>query len=252
MSIFLFFFLFSLCNGITIEQPKPPKYIIIASRQRSSSTTLSRMISSHSCVIDGNEIWSRPRAQDKLGAHDIADMSDEDIRLFPDEFLLSTYDELCENARMNGDIPSECETCTISIKLFDVHALGDNVIYLMENPEFEFIVLERPVQGQFCSWKRAEIHNDWATVPGNHRPETALPENDCMNIPHAYVERNVKWFRMLRNGFKKTGRIYTEVSFETVSSCKLLKLMGIIYSQFGLSLGQLNLPSDLEYLFTEC
>ena len=252
MSIFLFVFLFSLCNGVIIEQPKPPKYIIVASRQRSSSTTLNRMISSHSCVIDGNEIWFKPRAQDKLGARGITDMTKEDIALFPDEFLMSTYDELCENARMNGDIPSECETCTISIKLFDVHNLGNNIIYLMENPEIEFIVLERPVQGQFCSWMRAQIHNDWATVPGSHKPETIIPSNDCMNVPHEFVENNLKWFRMLRNGLKKTGKIYTEVSFETVSSCKLSNLMGSIYSQFGLSLGQLSLPPDLEDLFTDC
>jgi len=92
MSIFLFVFLFSLCNGLVIEQPKPPKYII------SSSTTLSRMISSHSCIIDGNEIWFKPREQDNLGAREITDMSKEDIVLFPDEYLLSTYDQLCENA----------------------------------------------------------------------------------------------------------------------------------------------------------
>ena len=252
MSIFLIVFLFSLCNGLTIEQPKPPKYIIIASRQRSSSSTLNRMISSHSCVLHGNEIWTRHHSQDILGAHDIVNMSDEEIRQYPDEFLLSAYDEICNNAKMNGDIPDECETCTIAIKMFDIHGLGDNVAYLMDNLDFQFIVLERPVQGQFCSWKRAEIHNDWATVPGNHKTETVIPMDYCDIVPYNFKENNIKWYRMLRNGFKKSGRFYTEVSFETVSSCKLSSLMGSIYSQFGLSLGQLNLPWDLEDLFTNC
>jgi len=252
MSIFFFFFLFSLCNGLTIEQPKPPKYIIIASRQRSSSSTLNRMVSSHSCVLHGNEIWTRNHSQDNLGAHDLVNMSDEEIRQYPNEFLLSAYDEICNNARINGDIPSECETCTIAIKMFDIHGLGDNVISLIEDPDFEFVVLERPVQGQYCSWKRAKIYGDWATVPGNHKTETTIPVDDCVIVPYNFKEKSEKWYRMLRTELKRTGRFYTEVPFETVSSCKLSNLMGSIYSQFGLSLGQLNLPSDLEDLFTDC
>lgn len=252
MSIFLFFFLFSLCNGLTIEKPKPPKYIIIASRQRSSSSTLNRMISSHSCVLHGNEIWTRNHSQDNLGAHDVVDMSDEEIRQYPNEFLLSAYDELCSNAIMNGDISSDCETCTIAIKMFDIHGLGDNVSSLIEDSDFEFLVLERPVQGQYCSWKRAKISNDWATVPGKHNAETAIPPDDCAMVPYNFKEKSEKWYRMIRTELKREGRFYTEIPFETVSSCKLSNLMGFIYSQYGLDIGELDLVSDLEDLFTVC
>ena len=247
--LLIFATLLSFYNAMVIEKPTPPKYIIIASRQRSSSTTLTRMIASHSCVLDGNEVWNvYDKDQDKQSAHDYVNMNPYEIRKDPGVFLSLAHEGICQTARDNGSLHSQCDTCTVVVKLFDIHGI-ENVTQLFEYTEFGFVVLERPIEGQWCSLKKAEATNDWATTPGGHK----VVDYECDDVPEQFRDRIQKWYDLLRSGLKDAGRFYMEIPFSVIASCNLSRLIPTLYSEFGLELSnEITLPSDLEELFRYC
>lgn len=244
--------LFTPIFCVKIEEPIPPKYIIVSSRQRSSSSTLNRMISSHPCILHGNEMLTNSLGQDTLDAHRHSDMSREDIYYDPRDFFLRAYDGICEEARENGNLPDTCDHCTISIKLFDIHYLDpDGLFEVMNDHDFSFLVLERDVEAQYCSYERAKIANDWGTTPSTHKKINF----DCSDyeLSESFVEKNDKWFNTLRSGLRKANRFFQEVPFASVASCDLLNLVKSIFGLNALVVpGELQLQNDLERLFIDC
>jgi hypothetical protein len=174
-------------------------------------------------------------------------MSHSEIREDPHQYLLSSYEGICENARQTGNLPSHCDTCTISVKMFDIHGLK-NMDAIFEDTDIEFVVLERPIEGQWCSLIRAKMTGDWATTPVKHKSDKV----ECDEVPHSFVQKNLDWYSMLRKNLKTKGRFYTEASFEMVSSCGFFKFMWFLFSGVGLEVDDIVLDSNLEYIFNTC
>lgn len=239
----------TLTLAFKAEVPLRPKYIIVSSRQRSSSTTLTTVISSHPCVISGNEIWTHSSNQDILGVHDAVGMDQDDIQKNPEEFLREAHNVACGEA----DIPEICGgQCTIAIKLFDVHALDYNgMVSLMKNPEFFFIVLERGIRGEFCSFEKAWRKNDWGVTPAGHRESTK--DLECRSTTPEFENAHNHWFSLLRENLMENKRFFVDVPFYLVASCELVHLIESIFGATGLVLPvELDLQSDMEVLFEDC
>lgn len=238
----------TLTFAFKAEIPLRPKYIIVSSRQRSSSTTLTRVISSHPCVISGNEIWTNRVEQDILGVHEVVGMDQDYIHENPEEFLNESHHVACGEA----DIPEMCGgQCTIVIKLFDIHALDHNgMVSLMKNTEFFFIVLEREIRGEFCSYEKAWRKNEWGVTPGEHKESTDF---ECGETTHAFENAHIRWFSLLRENLMKNKRFFIDVPFYLVASCELVHLMESIFGATGLFLPvELDLQPETEILFEDC
>lgn len=236
-----------------VNAPKQPSYLIVTSRQRSSSTTLSRVLASHPCALDGNEIWFEKSTQDKLGAHNYTGMGWKAVHTEPHLFLTSARAKICAKALSDGTIPDTCGgQCTIVIKMFDQHGLKRDVISsLMADPSMAFVVLERDVGGEYCSHQRAELHHDWGTLPGKHK--TGLPLLDCAEVPEKYVNVHNDWFHFVRRALGLHGRIFVDVSFDLVASCGLQGLAESIYAMHGFVLPTtLNVAEEIDALFRGC
>ena len=250
--IILFLTLISFVKAANLKHVTPPSYIIIASRQRSSSSTLNAMVSSHPCVLHGNEIITNSPKQDKLGAHSYVEMSSEEIHQDPHTFLTTAYDGICEQARRDGTLPGTCEFCTISIKLFDKHHVSENGLHdLMNDHNMRFLVLERDASEQFCSLKRAARINDWGTIPSRHKNvDIPCSSNE---VTQEFHEQHDEWFYTIRSGLRDAGQFFLDIPFNSVASCDLLSVTTSIFGFSGLFIpDEVILQEDIEKLFWGC
>jgi len=252
MMILVFLALISFVGAVELYHVTPPSYIIIASRQRSSSSTLNGMISSHPCVLHGNEIITNSPGQDKLGAHGHVDMTAEEIHHDPHTFLTMAHHGICEEARRDGTLPDTCDFCTISIKLFDKHHVSEDGLHdLMNDHDMYFVVLEREVSEQFCSLKRAAQINDWATTPSRHK-NIDIPCSSS-EVTQEFREMHDKWFHTVRSGLRNAGKFFLDIPFTSVASCDLLSLTMSIFGFSGLFIPErVVLGGELEKLFWVC
>lgn len=231
--------------------PRQPAYVIVLSRQRSSSTTTSQVIAGHPCALFGNEIWGK--AQDVLGAHDYANMTWPEVRDDTDRFLTTGREHICSNAISDGTIPESCGgQCTIVVKEFDIHRISERGMdQLMQDERIEFVVLERDVHGEYCSHEEARVHNDWGTIPGAHKQR--LSPVNCEDIPEDYVQTHEEWFSRVRSALQRNGRSYVDVPFSLIASCRFREFAQSIYTRMGFST-PVSVPFKypLAEAFTEC
>jgi len=241
--LLLFFIKKTLGTVYESELPHQPKYIIVASRQRSSSSTLSSMIGSHPCVLSGNEMFTDKPGQDKIGVHSMVNMSHTEISDNPERFLLEAHEKACQG------LPSMCNgKCTISIKLFDIHGVN-KVEKLVNNKDFFFVVLEREVRGEFCSHMKAKTLNDWGTTPAAHKSV----EFNCPETEIAFIEKHNYWFHLVRSSLTNASRFFMDIPFSVVASCELRNLVNSIYGATGLPiLGKMDLNTQMRALFDSC
>lgn len=233
--------------------PDQPTYLIVASRQRSSSSTLSRVFASHPCALHGNEIFSEDRKQDHLGAHAVVDMTQSEIYDEPHEYLTLAQEALCAEAVADGTIPDVCGgRCTIVIKLLDIFGLsGAGIASLMEDPRMEFVVLERDIQGEYCSYARAMSQGDWGTTPGQHK--ASLQVVPCDDVPREFSDKHEDWFAELRRQLRRSSRSFVDVPFALVASCGLKSLAESVFAMFGFPLPiDVEFPRDIQKLFDVC
>lgn len=235
--------------------PSPPKYIILLSRQRSSSTTMSYLLGQHPCSLHGNEMWYPAPRQDVLHAHRHTDMSPADVKKDPHAFLNSVHDEICNEAIESGKISASCEgKCAIVIKTFDIHHLSlDGIFSMMEDPEFRFVVLERKLEDEYCSYLVATIAGDYGTVPSEHIKGSA-DNITCGSPPEEYADKHVTWFRTMRDALRTRGTFFVDVPFALVASCRLQEVIPSILAFMGLNAPYEveDMRESLETLFLEC
>ncbi|CAN0191730.1 unnamed protein product [Scytosiphon promiscuus] len=214
--------------------PKQPTYVIVLSRQRSSSTTTSQIIGSHPCALFGNEIWGR--AQDVLGAHDYANMSWPEIRDETHRFLTIAREHICSKAILDGTIADSCGgQCTIVVKEFDIHSISEvGMDTLMQDDNIDFVVLERDIPGEYCSYAEAAEHDDWGTVPGAHKE--GQTHVDCEVIPEDFIHTHEKWFARVRSALHRNGRSFVDVPFSLIASCRLREFAQSLFGRMGFPL----------------
>lgn len=235
------------------DAPTQPTYLIVASRQRSSSSTLSRVFASHPCALHGNEIFSEDPKQDHLGAHAAVDMSQHDIYGDPHEYLTRAQKAICAQAVSDGTVPDVCGgQCTIVIKLLDVFGLPQaGIAALMGDPRMEFVVLERDIPGEYCSYARAMSQGDWGTTPGQHK--ASLPDVPCDEVPREFTDKHEDWFAELRQQLRRSRRSFVDVPFALVASCGLKSLAERVFAMFGFPLPiDIEFARDIEKLFASC
>jgi len=230
MTPFLIFICLIHCvvsKAVSFHKISAPKIVAVMSMQRSGSTSLNTLLSSHPCGINGNEIMTADKGQDILGAHKATGMSQKDSHSNPVDFLMRSHEMLCKtHSQCGGD-------CTIFVKIFDVHVLSNEGLTEMAmNEDIGYIVLERDVHESYESLQNALNHKDWLTVPGQKRPD-----KEVYTITDKYLDRQRNWYEKVRGLLKDFGRTYVEVSFVTVQSCDILHdVLPSIYSFFGMQL----------------
>ncbi|CAM9720057.1 unnamed protein product [Scytosiphon promiscuus] len=233
--------------------PDQPSYLVVASRQRSSSSTLSRVFASHPCALHGNEIFAEDPKQDHLGAHAVVDMSQREIYEDPHQYLTRAQEALCAQAVSDGTIPDVCNgQCTIVIKLLDIFGLPPaGIAALMEERRMEFVVLERDIEGEYCSYARAMSQGDWGTTPGQHK--ASLPDVPCDVVPREFTDKHEDWFAELRLQLRRSSRSFVDVPFALVASCGLKSLAEVVFAMFGFPLPiDIDFPYDIQKLFDAC
>lgn len=229
-------------ESVLFEKELQPDYLIVSSRQRSGSSTLSAVIGGHPCAISANEIWTDSPYQDHLGAHQVTTMDHDEIRDDPRGFLSQVYGPLCEQARERGDIDLSCSKCTIVLKMFDIHSISTSGIEsLMDDDTIDFVVLERDVQDQFCSLEVAHQKGDWGTTPGQHN-SNKRDEFVCGHVTQEFASEHHAWFDFLHRELLNKGRYFLNVSFYSVASCELKRVASSIFA-----FGGLENPVDFEY-----
>jgi len=251
MYFFLLFLFFKTIFANDFESsniPVQPKYIIVASRQRSSSSTLAYLIGGHPCVLSGNEIWTNKPTQDILGAHGMVNMSYNEVSENPDVFLHKVHEKAC----MDAQLPDMCNgMCSISIKLFDIHIVSSNGLRkLMNDTSFFFVVLERDVRGEYCSHMRANLYDDWGITPSGH----SLMSKDfiCGETKENFISEHNRWFHTLRENLRVAKRFFMEIPFALVASCGLKDLVNSIYAVNGIPPGIMDIQENLKELFYNC
>lgn len=200
---------------MSFDDPVPPKVIAVASMQRSGSTTLSRLIASHKCVVWGNEIWNPDKDQDVLGAHAMTGLDVEYSASHPVDFLLRVNEMVCKS----GLVPEECNgRCSIAVKVFDIHYISESGLAdFVMSPDVGIVILQRDISELYASKLSASKNGDWQTTPSVFRPEhEAHPV-----VPYEARDRYDTWFSYLRNTLSEAEKVYMEVSFATVKTCKL-------------------------------
>lgn len=238
------------------EVPSRPDYIIVSSRQRSSSTTLTSVLGSHPCVISGNEIWTDNPVQDRLDAHSMVNMTSKEISENPDLFLQKAHGLICQKS----NLPEMCGgNCTIAIKMFDEHKLSyTGIKSLMNNRNNFFVVLERDVRGEYCSYHKAQMTGDWGVTPQGHKKSTE--HFKCGVIDRTFESKHNTWFSMLTTNLKEMGRFFISVPFSMVASCELKNVVNSIFSATGqpmpaplqLKGERFFLNGEMENLFKKC
>ncbi|CAN0191086.1 unnamed protein product [Scytosiphon promiscuus] len=231
--------------------PSQPSYVIVLSRQRSSSTTTSQVIASHPCALFGNEIWGE--AQDILGAHGFANMTWPEVRDDTDRFLTTGRDHICRKAISDGTIPDSCDgQCTIVVKEFDIHRISvEGMNKVMQDATIEFVVLERDVEGEYCSHMEAKVNNDWGTIPGAHKKNH--PHVECEDAPDDFVQTHNEWFARVRSALHRNGRSFVEVPFSLIASCRFREFAQSMYGRMGFRLpGSVPIKYPLAEAFTKC
>ena len=250
-------FIVSVSAEYFAESASRPNYVIVSSRQRSSSTTLTSVLGSHPCMVSGNEIFVNDPVQDRLGAHSFVNMTYEEIREFPDLFLSKAHSNICKNQYL----PPVCQGhCTVSVKLFDEHSITyPGIQSLMENDDNFFLVLERDVHDEYCSFKKAKETGDWGVTPQGHNKQLKFECPDYVDLDFKF--RHKRWFNMLRSKLHEAGRFFIEVPFSLVASCRLHNLVNSIFMATGQPLSNIALElkgtkffmnGEMENLFKNC
>lgn len=193
-------------NAVSFNKPSPPKAVAVVSMQRSGSTSLNTLLSSHPCAINGNEIMTADKSQDILGANIATGRTQEYSHENPVEFLRESHELLCKtNSECGGD-------CTIFVKIFDIHMWTlEGLEKLRRSDDLGYVVLERDVDDSYSYLQNALNHKDWLTVPGQERPE-----KEVFVPTDRYLNRQRGWYSNVRGLLRKFGRTYVEVSFQSV------------------------------------
>lgn len=243
---FLFvFMMFSTCLSVVIDLNKNtttrPEVVIIFSRQRSGSTTLSSILATDKCSLFGNEIWidtNGQPGQDFLNAHEIMGVNRTTVMDNPLRFLTGLNEKLCSSS----ELPEECGgKCTIVAKLFDLHykwfLTPDGIRDIISDERIEFVILERDVNEVYTSTKSARRRGDWTTHPGKNRPSKeyyGLP-------PLKFIEDHNSWYSFIRKSLLENGRVYTEVSFQSLKGCNLFnKVLPKVFYNLGFDLNDID------------
>lgn len=241
-------------SAVHFDSEPQSDYIIVAARQRSGSSTLSSVIGGHPCAVDANEIWTDSPSQDILGGHYFTTMDYPEIRNNPREFLSEVHGPICQQSRERGDIDPSCSSCTIVVKMFDIHSISSSGIRgLMGDDSISFVVLERDVQQQFCSLELAHQKGDWGTTPGQHS-EKKMKNFECGDVTHEFASKHHAWFNFLRLELFNKGRYFLNVPFDSVASCNLKRVASSIFSFGGLesSIDFEYHDKNIESLFVSC
>lgn len=241
-------------SAVRFEQETPSKYIVVAARQRSGSSTLSEVVGGHPCAVSANEIWTDSHSQDILGGHHFTTLDNTEIRENPQEFLSQVHGPLCEQSRQRGDIDHSCSSCTIVVKMFDIHSITTpGIKKLVADDSIQFVVLERNVQQEFCSLELAHQKGDWGTTPGQHKDKNTK-DFECGSVTHDFASRHNAWFDFLRLELLNHGRYFLNIPFGSVASCHLKRVASAIFA-----FGGLETPIDFDYddehietLFSAC
>ena len=229
-SLFQFLLCINVVNSIHtfFDETIPPKVIALMSMQRSGSTTVSRLLSSHKCTVWGNEIFSGGN-QDVLGAHETLGYTPEETRKNPLQFLLEVNKSICKQ------VPSECNgRCTIVVKIFNIHQLSENGISdIISSDDIGIVVLQRELKDWYSSSVAAWTMNDWNTTPHDNRPVREVFDN----VPTKDKARYTEWFDKIRSLSTYLGKMYLEIPFSSVQTCALFDMViPSIYNFFGFNL----------------
>lgn len=256
ISLFSFFSVFFVVKNEAVHfDPEPqPDYIVVAARQRSGSSTLSAVIGGHPCAVSANEIWTDSPHQDVLGAHYLTTLDNKEIREYPLDFLSQVHGPLCEQAMERGDIDYSCSSCTVVLKMFDIHSISASGIKdLMNDEAIKFVVLERDIQDEFCSLELAHQKGDWGTTPGQHK-EKKMENFVCGSVTHEFAYKHRAWFDFLHLELLNMGRYFLNIPFDSVASCNLKKVASSIFAFGGLetSIDFDYKDSNIESLFLSC
>ena len=256
ISLFSFFSAFFVVKNEAVHfDPEPqPDYIVVAARQRSGSSTLSAVIGGHPCAVSANEIWTDSPHQDVLGAHYLTTLDNKEIREHPLDFLSQVHGPLCEQAMERGDIDYSCSSCTVVLKMFDIHSISASGIKdLMNDEAIKFVVLERDIQDEFCSLELAHQKGDWGTTPGQHK-EKKMENFVCGSVTHEFAYKHRAWFDFLHLELLNMGRYFLNIPFDSVASCNLKKVASSIFAFGGLetSIDFDYKDSNIESLFLSC
>ena len=235
--------LLSCIHGIEssrFENVTQSDFIVIASMQRSGTTTLTGVIGGHPCAVSGNEIWTDKPPQDILGGHRYTTKNDFEVREKPSEFLSEIHEPLCRDARERGYIAPSCSSCTIVVKMFDIHGMPVvGIQNLMGSDSVDFVVVERDIQEQFCSLQLASQKGDWGTTPIQHVAKEGF---NCPTVTDHFAFRHNSWFRLLRTELLNKGRYFLNVPFSSIASCDLKRVASSIFA-----FGGLQTPVDIDY-----
>ena len=232
MKFFLFQFLigFTVTNSIKtfFDEAVPPKIISVMSMQRSGSTTVSRLLSSHKCVLWGNEIFSGG-SQDVLGAHDLLGYVPGESREDPLGFLLKLNKSICKSE----SVPKECNgRCTVIVKIFNNHQVSEQGISdIISSEDVGIIVLQRNLNDWYSSSIAAWKQGDWNTTPHDNRPEREI----FQTVPVKNKDMYTSWFEKIRSLSNEVGKLYLEVPFSSVKTCNLFDMvLPSAYKFFGI------------------
>jgi hypothetical protein len=231
-------------SAVHFDGTTQPDYLIVAARQRSGSTTLSSVIGGHPCAVSANELWTNDPNQDILGGHQFTTMkNDPEIRDNPREYLSQVHPHLCEQSRERGDIDSSCSSCTIVVKMFDIHCVTQSGIKeLMSDESIRFVVLERNVHQEYCSLELAHQKGDWGTTPGQHKSNGGGVDFVCGDATPEFAAKHNEWFDYLRLELFNQGRLFMNVPFDAVASCNLKNVAASIFA-----FGGLETPVEFDY-----
>lgn len=229
-------------SAIQFDVVSQPDYLIVAARQRSGSTTLSSVIGGHPCAISANEMWTDSPSQDILGGHRFTTLDEKEIREDPREFLKQVHPYLCEQSRERGEIDGSCSSCTVVVKMFDIHSITETGIKeLMSDDSIRFVVLERSVQQEYCSLELASQKGDWGTTPGQHKKDKMV-DFQCGDATKEFSTKHNTWFDFLRLELFNQDRYFLDIPFDSVASCGLKDVASSIFA-----FGGLKTPVDFQY-----
>ena len=232
----MMFILFQILVGIIatnsiktfFDEAVPPKIIAVMSMQRSGSTTVSRLMASHKCVVWGNEIFAGG-GQDVLGAHDLLDYTSGESRDDPLEFLLELNKSICKSE----SLPKECNgRCTVVVKIFNNHQVSEQGISdIISSEDVGIIVLQRNLNDWYASNVAAWSLGDWNTTPHDNRPHREI----FQTVPVKDKDRYINWFDKIRSLSNEVGKLYLEIPFSTVKTCGLFDMViPSVYKFFGI------------------
>jgi len=223
------------------------EFVVVVSRQRSSSTVLSQAIAAfHPCVTWTNEIFHREPAarlrrecgtQDRfsgklLRAHGKAALHTSRFSQ-PVEFLRAVRD-----LQLSVQWPRQgCSRAAYALvfKLFDGHLHGrlqqSGLKDLLSDPRTAVVVLERDPAASECSLSWARHSADWGVVPARHSDAyAAYQSKHCAGMPSpTYQAAHVAWYRRVRGLLRQLRKPFLDVTFNQ-STNELMDVINRVYA----------------------